>query len=384
MVKDVRGGRVSGIAMRIGLLIGGLGQGGAERQLAQLASGLSRRGHEVEVLAYASNGATEEGLRSQGTAVTAVGAGSKLGKFSAVRRWMREFRPDILHGSMKRASSLAALANLPLRRCRVVGSDMSTASYGRHKPALWGALILFGFSDAIVTQTEMNRRNLARLAPWLAGRIRVVRNGVNTDRFQPAERHASSSTFRFISVGTVYGVKNPLRVLEAVRLLVQRGCTGFRLDWYGRFGTDEAGAPSEDYRKAVEAIQKNGLEDRVAFHGPRGDIERVYPEADALLHASLQEGMPNAVIEAMACELPVVVSRVSDLPLIVESARNGYVCDETRPEAIADAMEAMMRLPAGERRAMGERSRDLAVRWFGPDRFLDDFEKLYRSLLRRA
>lgn len=149
--------------MRIGLLIGGLGQGGAERQLAQLALGLRARGHEVEVMTYTAAGKGAEALAQRGVPVRCPEAGSKAAKLAVVRDWLRTFRPEVLHGSMKRASSLAVLANLPARRCRVVGTDMSTASYSRHKPDLWMALLLYAFADAVVTQTEMNRRNLARL-----------------------------------------------------------------------------------------------------------------------------------------------------------------------------------------------------------------------------
>jgi glycosyltransferase involved in cell wall biosynthesis len=189
--------------------------------------------------------------------------------------------------------------------------------------------------------------------------------------------------FRFVCVGTVYRVKNPVRVVEAVRILTERGHNVFRLDWYGRLGMGGPEARSADYEQAAEWVSRQGLDDRVTFHGPRGDIERVYPEADALVHASLQEGIPNAVVEGMACGLPVVVSRVSDLPLIVETAKNGFVCDETSPVAIADAMQRLLETPPAERAAMGTRSRELAMRWFGMDRFVSEFEALYRSLLSR-
>lgn len=369
--------------MRIVLLIGGLGQGGAERQLVQLVRGLVQRDHTVRVLAYTTNGPAEAAAREQGVPVEALGAGSKWEKFQAVRRWLAAFQPEVIHGVMKRASSLAVLANLPARRCRVVGTDMSTASYARHKPDLWAALLLYAFTDAVVTQTEMNRRNLERLAPWLARRLRIIRNGVDTERFRPGEGVRAAVPFRFVCVGTVYRVKNPLRVVEAAALLAQRGVGDFCLEWYGRPGLSAEGPPSEEFQRARALVCSLGLEERVRFMGPRNDIETVYRQADALVHASLQEGTPNAVVEAMASGLPVVVSRVSDLPLIVREARNGFVCDATDPAAIADAMERLLRTPPPERAAMGRRSRELAVRWFGMERFIGDYEALYASLLGR-
>lgn len=88
----------------------------------------------------------------------------------------------------------------------------------------------------------------------------------------------------------------------------------------------------------------------------------------------------NVVAEGMGCGLPIAVSRVSDLPRIVAEARNGFVFDETDPNAIADAMARLMTLPHDERAAMGARSRELAIRWFRAERYIDAGEDLYRTL----
>ena len=370
--------------MRIGLTIGSLGTGGSERQLCELAAGLARRGHDVEVGLYDGAGTWDGWLTSRGVVIRYGHRGSRREKVRWMRSWLSAARLQVVHGFMKRASSLAVLGTLPSRRVRVVATDMSTASYGRHKPALWGALALYALADAVVTQTETNRRSLARLAPWLSRRLRVIRNGVDTERFRPGERQDRPGPFRFLSVGTVYGVKNPVRVVEAVHVLARRGYRDVCLEWYGRPGLNTDGTPSEEYQRSTALVQALGLQEQMRFMGPRSDIERVYPGADALLHASIQEGTPNAVVEAMACGLPLVVSRVSDLPRIVAEANNGFVCDETRPESIADAMQAMLLASPSERAAMGARSRDLAVRWFGMDRFVGEFEALYRSLLASA
>ena len=367
--------------VRIGLLIGALERGGSERQLAELAVGLAARGHQVEVVAYTGPGALDRYVEDRSVPVRRLSGGSKLAKLRAVRRWMQSFDPEIIHGFMKRASSLALLANVPRTQARLVASDFSTASYSWHKPVLWVALALFARADAVATQTEMNRKNLARLAPWLRRKTRVVRNGVNVDRFKPVARSEPASTFRFTCVGTVYSAKNPVRVIEAVRLLRDRGARSFRVDWFGRLGLGGNGSVSHDYRQAIALVQQHRLNDTVTFHGEVARIEDAYHSADALIHTSLQEGIPNAVVEAMACGLPTIMSRVSDLPLIVAEGHNGFVCDERNPESIADAMERMLRLPEPEREGMRVRSRELAVRWFGMKRFVEDYERLYRSLL---
>ena len=366
--------------MRIGLLIGALVRGGAERQLAELAVGLRARGHEVEIAAYAGAGAFDEYVEARGVPVRRLGGGSKAAKLRAVKEWVAAFRPEVLHGAMKRAGTLAILASLPQRRCRLVTTDLSTASYSRHKPVLWIALAMYGLADAVTTQTEMNRLSLGRLAPWLRGKTRVIRNGVDLERFTAASRGPAGSPFRFVCVSRVYRVKNPVRIVAAAGILRERGVPPFRLDWYGRF-EDESGRADPDYLEALALARRLKLDDVVTFHGEVGRVEDVYRDADALVLASVQEGIPNAVVEAMACGLPIVVSRISDLPLVVAEARNGFVCEPLSEASIADAMQQALALGAEERRGMSARSREVAVRWFGRDRYVLEYEALYQSLL---
>ncbi len=364
--------------MRIGYLIGALNPGGAERQLVELAARIAGRGHEVEVACYDGDGAFDRLLERSGVVQRRAVVPGKLAKIAFVKRWMGSFRADVVHAFMKRASSLAVLANLPSRRCRTVVCDYSTASYARHKPVLWASLVLFGLADRVVTETEMNRRHLAALAPWLRGRLVVVRNGVDLDRFRP-KPVGGPQPFRFLCVGSVFRVKNPVGVVEAVQRLRQRTSVPFRLDWVGRFGRGHE--ISEAYREASELVRRYDLGGIISFGGETSAVEDAYASADALVHASSQEGMPNAVVEAMACGLPLIVSRVSDLPLLVERAENGFVCELDDPGSLTEAMARMLAATTSERAAMAEGSRRLAEEWFSRDRFVLSYESLYGKLV---
>ena len=361
-------------------MVGALGRGGAELQLMALAESMVSRGHQVEVLLYASRSRLDDTLRGKGVVVHVVEARGRRAKLAATRAWFRAFQPDVVHGIMKRASSLALLARLPNRTPPVIATDMSTATYGRHKPSLWGSLLVFALANSVVTQTETNQASLHRLAPWLRGRTTVIRNGLDVRRFSPPRlrRSATGDPFTFCVVGTVYAVKNPERVVAAVAELKKRGHDGFKVRWFGRLRM-----PSEadhDRHPALALAQQLGVDDVISFEGEVDDVERVYGESDALLHASIQEGFPNAVAEAMACGLPLVVSNVSDLPTIVRTARNGVVFDPLSPDDIASAMERMLRTDAEQRRHMGDRSRACAVEMFAMERFAHDFEAEYRRV----
>ena len=367
--------------MRIGFVIGGLGRGGAELQMLQLADGLVRRGHEVHALAYDGPGVLDERFRAAGVDLLAERSTTRLQKVVAVRRWMRRTRVDVVHAVMKRASSVSLLARGLRRRTAVVATDFSTATYGAGKPVLWGSLVAFAFADRVVTETDRNRDSLVRMAPWLRTKTKVVRNGLDTDRFRPGEARArpgDGAVFRFCVVGTIAKAKNPIRVIEAVRALRERGHSAFRVDWYGRDGHSPATDLGARARAHADAC---GVADIVVFHGDTPDIVDAYRRADALLHVSVQEGIANALVEGMACGLPIVVSRISDFPQIVERAQNGFMADPNDVASIADAMARLMALSFDDRVDMGRRSRDIAVRWFHRDRFVDEHETLYRELV---
>ena len=365
--------------LRIGYVVGGLGRGGAELQLLRLAEGFVQRGHQVDVIAYDGPSVLDEDFRTAGVSVTTEGTVTRRQKLRAVQEWLRESELDVVHCIMKRASSLTLLARWPARRPAVIASDYSSATYGRRTPTLLLSLATFAAADRVVTEIELNRRSLERMGPWLRGKTLVIRNGLDTDLFTPSATAGSDhdDTFVFCVVGTLSSVKNPLRVVDAVAELRRRGHARFRVEWYGRDGSWQRVNMAERARARAASL---ALEDHIVFRGETSDVVRAYRTAHALLHASTQEGFPNAVAEGMACGLPLAVSRVSDLPLVVAEARNGFVFDETDPSSIADAMERLMVLPQEERLAMSERSRDLALRWFGMQRYLDEFEELYYAL----
>jgi len=371
--------------LRIGYLIGALGAGGSERQLVYLASGMAERGHDVEIFSYDGPGRFDEIARERGVSLRVGTGGPRLVKLRAVRRWSRSFEPQVVHGVMKRASSAAILANIPRQRYRIVATDLSTATYDPGQPSLRWALRLYRFADMVATQTETNRKSLLTLAPHLEGKVRVIRNGIDLHRFSPVfEVKDSQIPFLFLVVGTVWRAKNPVNLVRAAAIVRGRTDRPFVVEWVGRHHRHGGGENTPEYLEAMRLVEELGLSGIVSFPGPTDRMEEVYHRADALLHVSIQDGIPNAVVEGMASGLPIVVSPVSDLPLIVEEGNNGFVSDGFDPEPVADAMLRMLGTTPEERAVMGRCSRELAERWFGMERFVGEYEALYRELTREG
>jgi glycosyltransferase involved in cell wall biosynthesis len=371
MLRDAR-------RLSIGYVIGALGRGGAELQLLQLAAGLVDRGHSVQVIAYDGPSVLDEAFRRAGVQVHYGQATRRRAKLRTVRSWLQAHAFDVVHGILERPSSVALLARWPRTRPSIVATDYSSATYLPRTLFLWSYLATYHLADCVVTEVETNRASINRLAPWLRHKTRVIRNGLDTKRFRPKQLpSAERGVFEFCAVSTLSAVKNPLRVIDAVDVLRQRGHERFRLVWYGRDAPDASKDVGPQARARAIAL---GLENHVIFMGDTEEIEAAYQRADALVHASSQEGFPNAVAEALACGLPVAVGFVSDLPQVVKEATNGVVFDETSADSIADALETLLVCPPQALADMGSRSRELAIRWFDLDRFIQEHEVLYRSL----
>src|SRR2546427_8878734 len=102
------------------------------------------------------------------------------------------------------------------------------------------------------------------------------------------------------------------------------------------------------------------------------------------MELSVYEGLPNVVCEAMACGLPVVLSDVSDHRKMVEEGRTGFLCSPHEAGSIADALQSIIRLPEGPRRAMGKLARKAAEDQFNRERLIEEYERVYRRLVKDA
>ena len=111
----------------------------------------------------------------------------------------------------------------------------------------------------------------------------------------------------------------------------------------------------------------------VGWGAPHDDIPFYMNAADALVFTSRQEGSPNVVKEALACNLPVVSVRVGDVPLRLQNVEGCELCDDDRPETIAAALERVLRR---NRRVAG---RD-AVRDLDEQRLAQEVISIYRSV----
>jgi glycosyltransferase involved in cell wall biosynthesis len=191
--------------------------------------------------------------------------------------------------------------------------------------------------------------------------IQVIPNGVDLDTFAPPPGLRST------------GPGRPVRLLFVGRLVAQKGIPVL-LEALARLPAGAAGTglpPVLDLvgdgpcRVAWEALaHRLGLAERVRIHGwvEHTALPAWYQRADLFVFPSLAEGMPNALLEALASGLPLVASDIPGTRELVRPGVNGFLVPPGDPAALAAALAALLADPT-RRAAMGQASRRLAAAW---------------------
>jgi glycosyltransferase involved in cell wall biosynthesis len=306
--------------------------GGAERMLVDLATRPGDSGAEHSVALFTPNDALRRMLRDAGLRLHDRGAVREgplpflwrsLGPRDVewVARVLREERADVAHLHTFASQVLGTRA---ARRVgvRVLRTEHSTRVYD--DPSCWPfSRWSLARADTAVAISEHVRAVALAKAPWAAGKMRVVPNGVDVEHFAPREG-ARAEAFTFVLVGRLEPRKGVDLALEALA-----GVPGARLDVLG------IGALREALEAQARAL---GLTDRVRFLGYADDARPILARAHAALCSSRSEGLGIALLEAMAMGLPVVGFAVGGVPEIVTDGQTGRLCRAGDVGALGAAM----------------------------------------------
>lgn len=243
-------------------------------------------------------------------------------------------------------------------------------------------LLFYPVERALAHKTDvlftMNREDYQRAQSFKAETVRYV-DGVGLDlrRFEPMapEEKARvretlglhSDDIFSITVGNLIPRKNQVTLVRAVARLAN---PHFHLFICGD-GAQEAALCTEARRLGVEA--------QVHFLGFRRDVYRLCGAADLFLFASVQEGLPVAVEEAMACGLPIIASRIRGNTDLIDEGRGGYLVPPRDEDGFADAIRAVLAHP--DALARMEAYNLQKVQRYGIDAVLDEMAEVYRSVM---
>jgi glycosyltransferase involved in cell wall biosynthesis len=279
-----------------------------------------------------------------------------------VAREIEARAPEHVHAHWATHPALAALV---VRELTGIGY-----SFTAHAHDLFENRSMLGekIADArfVVTVSEHNRALIGELyGPEAAAKTAVVRCGVDLRRFRPRERPASRDVPLVACIAGLRDYKGQRYLVDACALLRDRG-VAFRCVLVGD-GPERA--PLEARIRAAH------LADEVRLLGARtqDEVQRLLATAHVVVHpgvitpSGMMDGIPVALMEAMASGCPVVATRLSGIPELVEDERSGLLVEPRDPVQLADAVERLLADPALRGR-LATAARRAVIREFGLER----------------
>ena len=346
--------------IRVLFVVGNFVAGGAERHLLELWRRIDRGRFEVVVACFRREGQFLADVEALGWPVHELGVDRRVYDASGARglarlvRLAARVRPDVVHGYLFGPNLFAALAGrlTGVRAVVVAKRNVDAFETPRQRRAQ-------RLAHRLATHVTAVSAAVAESAAALGvprGRITVIPNGVDVERFAGADEPAAARR-RLLpggddgaplvgSVGCLAPRKDYGTLLEALAALAARG-RAFRAAVVG----------DGPERAALEARRAAlGLEGRVAFLGERDDVERLLPGMDVFVLSSREEGIPNALLEAMAAGRPCVATAVGGTPEVLRDGETGWLVPAGSAAALAGALgEALDRPEEARRRGAAAR-----------------------------
>ncbi len=347
------------------------GWGGQEIRILEESRGLIERGYRVSVACPAHARLAQEAGRF-GVPVTELPIEFRtLAGWQALRRYLAAHQVDIVNTHSSADSWLAALACATMK-CppALVRTRHISAPVSRHFPNRW----LYHRAAAVVTTGESLRRHLIEKLTLDPARIFSVPTGIDTHRFCPTDRIAAKRALglntheRHVGiVATLRSWKGHLYLLEAFAQLDQ---PDLRLIVVGE---GPMRGPIE------EAIRHLNIAERVMLVGQQAQPEQWMQAMDVFcLPSYANEGVPQAILQAMLCALPIVTTPVGAILEAVTDTETALVVPPKDAAQLAKAITRLLEEDALATR-LGLAARDTAITYFSRASMLDRMESIFSS-----
>jgi glycosyltransferase involved in cell wall biosynthesis len=316
-------------------------RGGVSVAIADLCLGLSRMGHQVGL--FCNGGAVLKRLEGSGVGIflseTISGTKALLARVIRTAQVLRAFRPNIVHVHGRGPALASALAG----RYPDFFTLHNTSLADRVTPVDTGVIRrIFSPLGRRVIVLDATARDYCLSEMRLPGeRIVMVPNGVDTDRFAPAdpaerdrlraEIGIGAGELLVLFVGRYHRQKQPQAVVKLAEAVRARGNDRVR---FAMVGSGELKAETE------AMVSDLGLTDRV-FHFRHQNPLPFYQAADLLVMPSLYEGFGLVMLEAMAAGCPVLRTRTGGFAEVIEEGETGYGCDTAIEDFVAKGLAVL-------------------------------------------
>lgn len=362
--------------LRVALLSGNLGIGGAEKQMVYVARALRGLGVTVRIYYMRPGEFWEPTLKEEGFDLVCLGLKYKnpVARLAVFVKDLRRFKPHIVHSCHFWTNAYAAVAG---RLCgaMIVGSLRNSLAYDFASFKRMGPWLVRCVPSMVCNSYSAGKElKEFGLSPQ---RIHVLPNSIDLNEFDacvaPEPGQAPLDTGGrpvVIGVGRMVAAK---RFDRYIRVLAQA-----REKIPSLLGVLIGDGPElKSWRELAQSLDLEA--DSIRFLGRRSDVAYLLKQACVMILTSDYEGTPNTVLEAMAARLPVIATPAGDAKTIVQSDHNGYLVAFEDVDAMADHLVRLM----GEhelRSRLGQAGRTYVEQQFGLESLPHRIVTLYRDM----
>lgn len=341
---------------------------------------------EFHVLALkAASGPLESAFEDAGARVDRLGMRDRLGVglIQPLVRYIHDHRIQIVHTHVLRPDVLGAAA-ARLAHCPIIISTKHNPSYTRQQPVwlarnavYWPAMYL---PTHIITVTEIIRQQAIRHLHIHPDRVSTIHNGIEVERFyRPDARGPVRASLGFgpddlvmAFTGRLVGGKGLRKLLPAAQqVMAQHSQVRLLIAGDG---------PLEGELK--QQVRDLGIAARTVFTGFRTDIPQLLAACDLFVLPSAIEGLPLALLEAMAARKPAVAAISGGTPEVITDGETGLLVPPGDVRALVGALNALV-ADASWRQCLAERGQQHVRAHFSVDGMIAGHDLLYQSLAQR-
>ena len=366
--------------LRIAYVIKEMVMGGSQTHLVQVLRLLDRQRFEPRLYCLTGQGPLIDAVRALDVPVVTTTPGlsfkgpSLLMRCAALAQALRRDRIDVVHSYLLRANLVgsvgARLARVPVVLCSKRGC------HWRKGFELISAKIGNTLANRITVNAEAVREFVHDNEGCPREKMVVIPSGVDTDRFQPLPPADFKARLGLPASRLVVGVVTRMRVRKGVEEFI-RAIARVRETHAETHGVIVGEVSLDDGLQAL--VRALGLDAHLTLLGRRSDMPEVLSALDVFVLSSHDEGMSNAILEAMAMEKPVVATDVGGTGEVVRHGQSGLLVPPKDPEPLAVAIRDMLAQPS-RAREMGRVGRRIVEDGFSAHAMVRQMERLYLDL----
>lgn len=298
-----------------------------------------------------------------------------------LRQLMKSLRPDVVHSHNWNALIYSILAIGGGRTGLLHGEHALLYGWERSPLRLRLRRALYTQCDVVHTVSQGQADELAALGISGGVDLRVIRNGVDTRRFSPADKGQARAALGIPAAGPCIGMVArcvPEKRHELLLRAFEEVAAAFpevTLVLAGAGGMCEAAVRAQ--------VAAHPFASRIVWLGHRNDMPAVYNALDLMVLTSTSEGMSNVSLEAMSCGVPVLMHHACGSEELIHEGVNGRAAPMGSVHEVASAITGLLAAP-GQMERMGREARAMVERGHPLEKTADDYATVYRQLARRA